>query len=55
MQPPPRKVKPTVSLKNIQTDQVSKLNIKHQQECDLLEDMRTFFSRKAALEKEYAQ
>ncbi|XP_059161217.1 F-BAR and double SH3 domains protein 2-like isoform X2 [Physella acuta] len=55
MQPPPRKVKPNVALKNTHADQVSKLQIKHQQECDLLEDIRTFFSRKAVLEKEYAQ
>ncbi|GFN81506.1 F-bar and double sh3 domains protein 2-like [Plakobranchus ocellatus] len=55
MQPPPRKVKPNVALKNTHTDQVSKLQAKHQQECDLLEDIRTFFLRKSALEKEYAQ
>ncbi|RUS81489.1 hypothetical protein EGW08_010745, partial [Elysia chlorotica] len=48
-------VKPNVALKNTHTDQVSKLQAKHQQECDLLEDIRTFFLRKSALEKEYAQ
>ncbi|XP_076446804.1 F-BAR and double SH3 domains protein 2-like isoform X2 [Babylonia areolata] len=55
MNPPPRKVKPAVALKNIQTEQTSKLQAKHQQESDILEDIRTFFRQKAALEKEYAQ
>ncbi|XP_025085240.1 F-BAR and double SH3 domains protein 2-like isoform X2 [Pomacea canaliculata] len=52
---PPRKVKPSVSLKNIHAEQTSKLQSKHQQECDILEDIRTFFKQKSTLEKEYAQ
>ncbi|XP_028372254.1 F-BAR and double SH3 domains protein 2 isoform X1 [Phyllostomus discolor] len=55
MQPPPRKVKVTQELKNIQVEQMTKLQAKHQAECDLLEDMRTFSQKKAAIEKEYAQ
>ncbi|XP_053164724.1 F-BAR and double SH3 domains protein 2 isoform X2 [Hemicordylus capensis] len=55
MQPPPRKVKITQELKLIQTEQMTKLQAKHQAECDLLEDMRTFSQKKAAMEKEYAQ
>ncbi|XP_076467747.1 F-BAR and double SH3 domains protein 2-like isoform X2 [Babylonia areolata] len=55
MNPPPRKVKPAVALKNIHAEQTAKLQAKHQQECDILEDIRTFFRQKAALEKEYAQ
>ncbi|XP_073404684.1 F-BAR and double SH3 domains protein 2 isoform X6 [Dendrobates tinctorius] len=55
MQPPPRKVKVTQELKNIQADQMTKLQAKHQAECDLLEDMRTFSQKKAAVEREYAQ
>ncbi|KAK0047821.1 F-BAR and double SH3 domains protein 2-like isoform X3 [Biomphalaria pfeifferi] len=55
MQPPPRKVKPNIGLKNTHADQLSKLQAKHQQECDLLEDIRTYLARKSVLEKEYAQ
>ncbi|XP_036282534.1 F-BAR and double SH3 domains protein 2 isoform X1 [Pipistrellus kuhlii] len=55
MQPPPRKVKVTQELKNVQVEQMTKLQAKHQAECDLLEDMRTFSQKKAAIEREYAQ
>ncbi|XP_071074358.1 F-BAR and double SH3 domains protein 2 isoform X2 [Dasypus novemcinctus] len=55
MQPPPRKVKVTQELKNIQVEQMTKLQAKHQAECDLLEDMRTFSQKKAAIERDYAQ
>ncbi|XP_061485047.1 F-BAR and double SH3 domains protein 2 [Rhineura floridana] len=55
MQPPPRKVKITQELKLIQAEQMTKLQAKHQAECDLLEDMRIFSQKKAAIEKEYAQ
>ncbi|XP_066475994.1 F-BAR and double SH3 domains protein 2 [Tiliqua scincoides] len=55
MQPPPRKVKITQELKLIQTEQMTKLQAKHQAECDLLEDMRTYSQKKAAIEREYAQ
>ncbi|KAJ8347795.1 hypothetical protein SKAU_G00263840 [Synaphobranchus kaupii] len=55
MQPPPRKVKVTQELKNTHAEQVAKLNIKHQTECDLLEDMRTYSQKKSAIERDYAQ
>ncbi|KAJ8267022.1 hypothetical protein GJAV_G00137400 [Gymnothorax javanicus] len=55
MQPPPRKVKVTQELKNSHAEQMSKLNIKHQIDCDLLEDMRTYSQKKAAIDKDYAQ
>nr|XP_033803683.1 F-BAR and double SH3 domains protein 2 isoform X2 [Geotrypetes seraphini] len=55
MQPPPRKVKVTQELKIIQVDQMTKLQAKHQAECDLLEDMRTFSQKKAVIERDYAQ
>ncbi|XP_053400161.1 F-BAR and double SH3 domains protein 2-like isoform X6 [Mercenaria mercenaria] len=54
-QPPPRKVKPSAQLKTLHTEQLSKLQAKHQQECDLLEDIRTFSRQRSVLEKEYAQ
>ncbi|XP_035884739.1 F-BAR and double SH3 domains protein 2 isoform X2 [Phyllostomus discolor] len=50
-----QQVKVTQELKNIQVEQMTKLQAKHQAECDLLEDMRTFSQKKAAIEKEYAQ
>ncbi|EDL16488.1 FCH and double SH3 domains 2, isoform CRA_b [Mus musculus] len=43
MQPPPRKVKVTQELRNIQGEQMTKLQAKHQAECDLLEDMRSMY------------
>lgn len=55
MQPPPRKVKHAAVLKNIHSEQVSKLQAKHQQECELLEDIRNFSRQKSIIEKEYAQ
>ncbi|KAL4229991.1 F-BAR and double SH3 domains protein 2 [Mactra antiquata] len=54
-QPPPRKVKPSAQLKTLHSEQVSKLQAKHQQECDLLEDIRTFTRQRSVIEKEYAQ
>uniref|UniRef100_A0A8C8MJI9 F-BAR domain-containing protein n=1 Tax=Oncorhynchus tshawytscha TaxID=74940 RepID=A0A8C8MJI9_ONCTS len=55
MQPPPRKVKVTQELKQTHAEQISRLHIKHQTECDLLEDLRTFSQKKAAIERDYAQ
>ncbi|XP_069747881.1 F-BAR and double SH3 domains protein 2-like isoform X2 [Narcine bancroftii] len=55
MQPPPRKVKVTQELKNIHAEQLTKLQAKHQGECDLLEDLRTFSQKRIAIEKDYAQ
>ncbi|XP_070839714.1 F-BAR and double SH3 domains protein 2-like [Chaetodon trifascialis] len=55
MQPPPRKVRVTQELKHTHAEQTSRLHIKHQTECDLLEDLRTFSQKRAAIEKDYAQ
>ncbi|XP_037543179.1 F-BAR and double SH3 domains protein 2 [Nematolebias whitei] len=55
MQPPPRKVRLTQELKHTQAEQMSQLQIKHQTECELLEDLRTFSQKRAAVEKDYAQ
>ncbi|XP_068440876.1 F-BAR and double SH3 domains protein 2-like isoform X3 [Clinocottus analis] len=55
MQPPPRKVKVTQELKNTHTEQTTRLHFKHQTECDLLEDMRTYSLKKGQLERDYAQ
>ncbi|XP_029111158.1 F-BAR and double SH3 domains protein 2 isoform X2 [Scleropages formosus] len=55
MQPPPRKVKVTQELKNIHVEQMTRLHLKHQTECELLEDMRTYSQKKAAIERDYAQ
>ncbi|XP_054481967.1 F-BAR and double SH3 domains protein 2-like [Anoplopoma fimbria] len=55
MQPPPRKVRVTQELKHTHAEQMSRLQIKHQTECDLLEDLRTFSQKRAAVERDYAQ
>ncbi|XP_038564174.1 F-BAR and double SH3 domains protein 2-like [Micropterus salmoides] len=55
MQPPPRKVRVTQELKQSHAEQMSRLHIKHQTECDLLEDLRTFSQKRAAVERDYAQ
>ncbi|KAF3705823.1 F-BAR and double SH3 domains protein 2 Carom SH3 multiple domains protein 3 [Channa argus] len=55
MQPPPRKVRVTQELKQTHVEQMSRLQIKHQTECDLLEDLRSFSQKRAAVEKDYAQ
>ncbi|XP_017284684.1 F-BAR and double SH3 domains protein 2-like [Kryptolebias marmoratus] len=55
MQPPPRKVRLTQELKHTHAEQMSQLQIKHQTECDLLEDLRTFSLKRAAVERDYAQ
>lgn len=55
MQPPPRKVRVTQELKQTHTEQMNRLHIKHQTDCDLLEDLRTFSQKKAAVERDYAQ
>lgn len=55
MQPPPRKVKHASALKVIHTEQLQKLQSKHQQEVELLEDIRVFSQKRSAIEKEYAQ
>ncbi|XP_034033571.1 F-BAR and double SH3 domains protein 2-like [Thalassophryne amazonica] len=55
MQPPPRKVRVTQELKHLHAEQMSRLHVKHQAECDLLEDLRTFSQKRASVEREYAQ
>ncbi|XP_078122018.1 F-BAR and double SH3 domains protein 2-like [Sander vitreus] len=55
MQPPPRKVRVTQELKHTHAEQMSRLHIKHQTECDLLEDLRSFSQKRAAVERDYAQ
>ncbi|KAK3549845.1 hypothetical protein QTP86_015275 [Hemibagrus guttatus] len=55
MQPPPRKVKVSQELKHAHAEQLGKLNVKHQTDCDLLEDLRTYSLKKAVIEKDYAQ
>lgn len=55
MQPPPRKVRVTQELKHTHAEQMSRLQIKHQTECDLLEDLRSFSQKRAAIERDYAQ
>ncbi|XP_043996784.1 F-BAR and double SH3 domains protein 2-like isoform X2 [Gambusia affinis] len=55
MQPPPRKVRLTQELKHTQAEQMSQLQTKHQTECELLEDLRTFSQKRAAVERDYAQ
>ncbi|XP_041657938.1 F-BAR and double SH3 domains protein 2-like [Cheilinus undulatus] len=55
MQPPPRKVRVTQELKHTHAEQMNRLHIKHQTECDLLEDLRTYSQKRAAVERDYAQ
>ncbi|XP_076351867.1 F-BAR and double SH3 domains protein 2-like isoform X2 [Tachypleus tridentatus] len=55
MQPPPRKVKAATNLRNIHNEQITKLQTKHQQDLDLLEDIRNFMKSRANIEKEYGQ
>ncbi|XP_026227265.1 F-BAR and double SH3 domains protein 2-like [Anabas testudineus] len=55
MQPPPRKVRVTQGLKQTHAEQMNRLHIKHQTECDLLEDLRSFSQKRAAVERDYAQ
>uniref|UniRef100_A0A8C1GPM2 FCH and double SH3 domains 2 n=1 Tax=Cyprinus carpio TaxID=7962 RepID=A0A8C1GPM2_CYPCA len=51
--PPPNLL--TQELKNTHTEQLGRLHLKHQTECDLLEDVRTYSQKKATLERDYAQ
>uniref|UniRef100_A0A8C1JIC2 FCH and double SH3 domains 2 n=1 Tax=Cyprinus carpio TaxID=7962 RepID=A0A8C1JIC2_CYPCA len=55
MQPPPRKVKVTQEVKHTHTDQLNRLQLKHQTDLDFLEDLRTYSQKKALLEKDYSQ
>ncbi|XP_054722459.1 protein nervous wreck-like [Uloborus diversus] len=55
MQPPPRKGKVTTVLKNVHSEQLMKLQLKHQQDSDFLDDIRNFTKMRAVIEKDYAQ
>ncbi|GIX72754.1 protein nervous wreck [Caerostris extrusa] len=55
MQPPPRKGKVTTALKNIHNEQLVKLQMKHQQDSDFLDDIRNFSKMRAVIERDYAQ
>ncbi|XP_043866319.1 protein nervous wreck isoform X7 [Drosophila mojavensis] len=55
MQPPPRKGNYVKFLKNLHTEQVAKLQLKNQHECDLLEDIRQFTIKRSAIEKSYSE
>ncbi|XP_016958553.1 protein nervous wreck isoform X9 [Drosophila biarmipes] len=55
MQPPPRKGNYVKFLKNLHTEQVAKLQLKNQHECDLLEDIRQFTIKRSAVEKTYSE
>ncbi|XP_055939388.1 protein nervous wreck-like isoform X2 [Argiope bruennichi] len=55
VQPPPRKGKVTTALKNIHNEQLVKLQMKHQQDSDFLDDIRNFSKMRAVIEKDYAQ
>ncbi|XP_045462322.1 protein nervous wreck isoform X4 [Harmonia axyridis] len=54
MQPPPRKGNYSKFLKNLHAEQINKLLLKNQHECDLLEDIRTYTIKKCAIEKSYS-
>ncbi|XP_049819118.1 protein nervous wreck isoform X2 [Aethina tumida] len=55
MQPPPRKGNYVKFLKNLHSEQINKLLLKNQHECDLLEDLRTFIIKRSAIEKSYSE
>ncbi|XP_072289017.1 F-BAR and double SH3 domains protein 1-like [Eucyclogobius newberryi] len=55
MQPPPRKVKESQQVKQLFSDQISKLQSKQHQDTELLEEIRLFTKQRAAIEKDYAQ
>lgn len=55
MQPPPRKVRVSQEQKQVHGEQINRLQLKHQSECELLEDLRAFSQKRAAIEREYAQ
>ncbi|XP_029917517.1 F-BAR and double SH3 domains protein 1-like [Myripristis murdjan] len=55
MQPPPRKVKESQEVKLEFLEQLGRLQTKHQQDTELLEEIRSFSKQRAAIEKEYGQ
>lgn len=42
-------------LKNLQSEQLAKLQLKNQHECELLEDIRQFTLKRSAIEKSYSE
>lgn len=42
-------------LKSLHTEQVAKLQLKNQHECELLEDIRQFTIKRSAIEKSYSE
>lgn len=42
-------------LKNLHSEQITKLQAKNQHECDLLEDIRQFTIKRSAIEKSYSE
>ncbi|XP_054276253.1 protein nervous wreck-like isoform X1 [Macrosteles quadrilineatus] len=55
MQPPPRKGNYAKFLKNLHTEQLAKLQLKNQNECELLEDIRNFIIKRSQIEKSYSE
>ncbi|XP_016412108.1 F-BAR and double SH3 domains protein 2-like isoform X2 [Sinocyclocheilus rhinocerous] len=55
MQPPPRKVKVTQEVKHTHTEQLNRLQFKHQTDLDFLEDLRIYSQKKALIEKDCSQ
>ncbi|XP_076595719.1 F-BAR and double SH3 domains protein 1-like [Chaetodon auriga] len=55
MQPPPRKVKESQQVKQVFSEQFSKLQTKQHQDTELLEEIRSFSKQRATIEKEYGQ
>ena len=53
-QPPPRKGAYSKHVQQLNKEQLQKLQAKHAQEIELLENIRTFMKQKAAIEKQYA-
>ncbi|XP_071951653.1 F-BAR and double SH3 domains protein 2-like [Antedon mediterranea] len=55
MQPPPRKVKITQVLRNVQNEQLSRIHAKHQSDLDILDDIREFAKQRSIIERVCAQ
>ncbi|XP_046674644.1 protein nervous wreck isoform X2 [Homalodisca vitripennis] len=55
MQPPPRKGNYAKFLKNLHAEQLAKLQLKNQNECELLDDIRNFIIKRSAIEKSYSE
>uniref|UniRef100_A0A8C6U711 FCH domain-containing protein n=1 Tax=Neogobius melanostomus TaxID=47308 RepID=A0A8C6U711_9GOBI len=55
MQPPPRKVKESQQVKQLFSDQISRLQSKQHQDSELLEEIRSFSKQRATIERDYAQ